>query len=279
MAAPWMPDWAALMKHALPIDLPPGDGYLYLIADSHLGDRRAPPGEFVAMLRGLERPRAVVFLGDLFTVWLAPPKYREPVAQEVLAGFQSLRDRGAYTVFVVGNREFFLPRSAAEAQRWGLPFDAIVPGAAVLTWAGRRYGLTHGDLASRHDLPYLKWRWLARSWPFEAAFRAMPAGLARRIARRLERSLATTNREIKIQYPAEDLQAFAQAVVPGLDGFFIGHFHRDEVIVVPGQTAALRIVPDWHARKVVLRVEVGGEVKYVGGTTALEPPMNTDGHR
>jgi UDP-2,3-diacylglucosamine hydrolase len=263
-----MPDWSALMRDARPISVPEGEGYVYLLADSHLGDLRAPPEPFIAMLARLERARAVVFMGDLFTVWLAPPKYREPAAQRVLDAFGALHRQGVQTVFVVGNREFFLPRDAATAQRWGIPFDAIVPGAAVLTWAGRRYGLTHGDLASIHDAPYLKWRWFSRSWMFGALFRAMPAALAQPIARKLERSLAQTNREIKVQYPEADLRAFAQAVlsqarVPCLDGFFIGHFHRDEVFAVPGTAATLRIVPDWHARKTVLRVDRAGQVEHM----------------
>jgi len=267
-----MPDWSALMARALPVAVPGGEGFVYLVADSHLGtvppgspggDWRAPPEPFIAMLAQLERPKAVVFLGDLFTVWLAPPKYREPMSQRVLDAFGTLHRKGVATVFVVGNREFFLPGSGTAAQKWGIPFDTIVPGAAVLSWAGRRYGISHGDLASRIDIPYLKWRWFSRSWPFAALFRAMPAALARRIARKLERSLAQTNREIKVQYPEADLHAFAQAVVPGLDGFFIGHYHRDEVFPVPGTTATLRIVPDWHARKTVLRLSADGTVEYV----------------
>jgi UDP-2,3-diacylglucosamine hydrolase len=264
MPAPWMPDWSALVADAVPIALPESDGFVYLVADSHLGDLRAPPEPFIAMLRRLERPRAVVFMGDLFTIWLAPPKYREPMPQQILDAFSVLRGKGVRTVFVVGNREFFLPRAATAAQRWGIPFDAIVPGAAVLSWAGRRYGLTHGDLVNRRDSQYLKWRWVSHSWLFEALFRAMPAALARRIARKLERSFAQTNREIKIQYPEDELGAFAQAVLPGLDGFFIGHFHRDEVIAVPNMSATLCIVPDWHARRTVLRISPDGKVAHVG---------------
>src|SRR5262245_43934389 len=134
MPAPWMPDWSALMAAAVPIAVPEGEGFVYLVADSHLGDLRAPPEPFIAMLRGLEGPRAVVFMGDLFTVWLAPPKYREPMPQQILDAFGEVRARGAQTVFVVGNREFFLPSAPAAAQRWGIPFDAIVPGAGVLAW-------------------------------------------------------------------------------------------------------------------------------------------------
>ena len=262
-----MPDWAALMDTAQRIDLaapaPREPGYVYLIADSHLGDARAPGPEFIAMLRGLSQARALVFLGDLFQVWLALPKYWDANTREVLEGFRELQRAGTRTVFVVGNREFFLPRGAAEVKRSNLPFDWIVPGAAILSWAGKRYGLTHGDVVNRRDSQYLKWRHFSRGRAFEAVFRAMPGGVARRIAQRLERALSTTNREIKIQYPADELEAFAGTVLQGLDGFFIGHFHRDETISVPGQTAALRIVPDWFSRKALARIGPEGRVETI----------------
>jgi UDP-2,3-diacylglucosamine hydrolase len=262
-----MPDWTALMRQARTIALPMapsgGPGSVYFVADAHLGAAAAPAPEFAAMLRGLQDARAVVFMGDLFQVWLALPKYWDDSARAVLEGFRALQAAGTRTIFVVGNREFFLPRSAEAERRRALPFDAIVPEAAVLTWAGRRYGLTHGDLVNRRDAQYLKWRRLSRSPAFEALFRAMPGGVARRIAQQLERALSTTNREIKIQYPADELGAFAQAVLPGLDGFFIGHFHRDEVIAAPGTAAALRIVPDWLSRKLLLRMAPDGTVERV----------------
>ena len=243
------------MARAPVFDAPGGDGYVYWIADSHVGDKLSPTAAFATMLRGLEKPRAVVFLGDLFTVWLAPPKFREPGAQAVLDAFADLRRRGSMVIFVVGNREFFIPPDPARARAWGLPCDGVVPGAAVLTWQGRKYGMTHGDLASRKDTPYLRWRFVSRSRPFEALFRALPGALARALARRLERALANTNRAIKITYPEDELRAFAQAVLPGLDGFLIGHFHRDETLTVTGQKGALRIVPDWHSRKVIVRMD------------------------
>lgn len=271
----WMPDWSTLTANALAVNVPRGGGFVYLIADSHLGGPAAPIEPFIAMLGGLEQPSAVVFLGDLFTVWLAPPKYREPAAQRVLDAFGALREQGARTVFVVGNREFLLPATSETARAWGIPFDAIVPGAAVLAWAGRAYGLTHGDLVNRRDTQYLRWRRLSRSRAFTTLFQAMPGGLARRLARVLERSLAQTNREIKIQYPVDELEAFARAVLPGLDGFFIGHFHRDETITVPGLSATLRIVPDWHARRTVLRLYPGGIVERLqfGGGSAEQTAL------
>jgi UDP-2,3-diacylglucosamine hydrolase len=202
-----------------------------------------------------------VFLGDLFKVWLALPAFRDRQADALLAGFRRIRARGVPIWFVVGNREFFLPRDPGALPALGLPFDAVIHDAAVLAWAGRRYGLTHGDLVNREDSQYLKWRRLARSRGCEALFRAIPGPLARRIAIRLERSLAATNREIKIRYPRGELEAFAAAVLEGLDGFFIGHFHRDEEIALPGRPATLRIVPDWFSRRTVLRLHPDGTVE------------------
>ncbi|HKI99795.1 MAG TPA: hypothetical protein VKB51_15070 [bacterium] len=256
--ASWQPDWQRLMAQAPVLQVPPGPGHVYLVADSHLGDHRAPPEGFLAMLEQLPDARLIVLMGDLWKVWLALPKFWDRQTRTLLEGLRALRARGVAVWFVVGNREFFVPPDAAAAQRMGLPFDVIVPDAAVLRWDGRRYGLTHGDLVNRHDAQYLKWRRLARSRGFAALFRAIPGPLARRIAQRLERTMASTNQEIKISYPAEELQAFAAAVLPGLDGFFMGHFHRDETIRLPGQSASLRIVPDWFSRKQVLRLDADG---------------------
>lgn len=263
----WQPDWRAMMELAPELRVDARDGYVYLIADSHLGDRRAPPEAFLAMLERLHEACLLIFMGDLFKVWLALPKYWDRQARALMTGFERIRAGGVPIWFVVGNREFFLPRDAASARARGLPFDAIIHDAAVMRWETRRYGLSHGDLVNRRDAQYLKWRRLARSGAFEAVFRAIPGPLARRIAAGLERTLASTNQEIKITYPAGELEAFAATVLTGLDGYFIGHFHRDEEIRVPGQDAALRIVPDWFSRKRVLRLDREGNAE----TLAFDP--------
>jgi UDP-2,3-diacylglucosamine hydrolase len=256
--AHWRPDWRRMMAEAPELALPDGEGCVYLLADSHLGDARAPTEGFLAMLPRLGEARLLVLMGDLCKVWMALPRFWDSQARALMAGLGELRARGVPIWFVVGNREFFLPRDAAQAARLGLPFDAVVRDAAVLRWQGRRYGLSHGDLVNRRDAQYLRWRRMARGRTLEALFRAMPGALARAVARRLERAMASSNREIKIRYPADELQAFAETVLEGLDGFFIGHFHRDETLRVPGREATLRIVPDWFSRKQVLRLHPDG---------------------
>lgn len=255
-----------MMARAEHLQVPGEAECVYLVADAHLGDSRAPVEGFVAMLEQLPERGLVVFMGDLCKVWLALPKFWDGQVRRLLEGFAALRARGLAVWFVVGNREYFLPRNAGAAQARGLPFDAVIHEAAVMHWAGRRYGLTHGDLVNRADRQYLKWRYWSRSRPFEALFRALPGPLARHIAAGLEKSLANTNQEIKISYPLEELQAFTAAAMDGLDGYFIGHFHREETISMPEGGAELRIVPDWFSTRRVLRLDTGGRL------TALEFP-------
>lgn len=256
--AGWWPDWKTLLAQAPELRLGAGSGHVYLVADSHLGDARAPVADFLKMLQNLPDARLVVLMGDLFKVWMAPPKFWDAQAHALIDGLTELRARGTPVWFVVGNREFFVPSDPRRLFAIGLPFDAVVPNMAVLTWQGRRYGLSHGDLVNRKDAQYLRWRRLCRSAPFAALFQAIPGPVARRIATRLERSMAATNSEIKISWPAEEVQAFARTVLPGLDGFFIGHFHRDERIETPGERGLLRIVPDWFSKRTVLRLHPDG---------------------
>ena len=269
----WMPDWTALVHAAPVIELPRADGELYVIADAHLGDVRAPAQTFVDMLDSLPEPAGVVFMGDLFKVWLAIPKYWDVQVRSVLAAFRRLRGRGVPIVFVVGNREYFLPKTPRRLERSALPFDHVVHGVGILCWAARRLGLSHGDLVNRRDSQYLRWRRLSRSPWFEGLFRALPGGAARRIAERLERALADTNQQIKIQYPQDELEAFAATVLGdaalgdagrgALDGFLLGHFHRDETITVPGHRGSLRIVPDWFSSRSLLRLSPDGAATLV----------------
>lgn len=270
----WLPDWAGMRRRAAEIVLEAPDGYLYLVADAHLGAAQARPADFLAMLAGLEQARMVVFLGDLFQVWLALPRFWDADTRAVLEGFAALRARGVPLVFVMGNREYFLPGDPAEAARRGLPFDHIVHEACMVRWGDRRYTLTHGDVVNRRDTRYLRWRHISRSRAFEAGFRALPGPVARGLSRYLERTLARTNREVKVTYPRDELEAFAQAMLVDVDGCFIGHFHRDEVVDVPGEAGSLRIVPDWYSRKTVVRLHRDGrqETLSAPGQAAEEKP-------
>ena len=117
----WVPDWNAMLREAPEITVPGRSGYVYIVADAHLGDERAPADEFGDMLRRLPQAAMVVFLGDLFKVWLALPRFWDAQVRTVLDSFHEVRGHGTPIVFVAGNREYFLPRTKAEAAIRGLP--------------------------------------------------------------------------------------------------------------------------------------------------------------
>ena len=253
-----IPDWEKMMAEAPALEGLEARGNLYIIADSHLGDRMAPTGEFFQMLESLPDPGTLIFLGDLFRVWLAMPKFWNRKTRKILRGFEALRQKNVRIVFVVGNREYFLPARQEQAERMGLPFDQIVHQACVLNWHSKKIGMSHGDTINRRDINHLRWQRFSRSRTMAIFFRLLPGKIASKLAEWIEFTLAGTNRAIKIQYPLDEIEAFGAAVLPGLDGFLVGHFHRDETLVIPGQKGFFRIVPDWHSRKALLRVEPSG---------------------
>ena len=113
------------------------NGFLYVIADSHLDENIAPGNEFVEMLLKLENPHTIVLLGDLFKIWLAPQKYWNEIHHIVLEGIKTLRDRGCYVVFIVGNREMLLPRKLDARWKEILPFTHLSHNDWYIKW-GRK---------------------------------------------------------------------------------------------------------------------------------------------
>ena len=254
----WTPDWQALLA-AAPRIIPTAKARcVYLVADAHVGDAQAPTEAFLAMLERLEAPSVLVLMGDLFQVWLALPRFWDTPVRAVLEGLARARARGIQVVFVVGNREFFLPVDAATAQRRGLPLDVVIPDMGILEWGGRRLALTHGDVVNRADRGYLRWRAAARSPWMERVFALVPGSLALRFARRTEQKLMEGINPYKLHLPEEELRAFAAQTLVEHAGAYVGHFHRDLSYTAPGASGRLRIVPDWLGTRTVLRLSPEG---------------------
>ena len=59
------------------------------------------------------------------------------------------------------------------------------------------------------------------------------------------------------------MENFAKQVLPGVDHYFVGHFHLDRVIRVPGESGILRIVPDWLETRKLLKLNPDGDLSSV----------------
>ena len=244
-----------------PIVLAPAQNNLYIVSDSHLDQDTAPYEEFITMLSSLENPGALVCLGDLFKVWLALPQFWLSMHEQVMAAFEILRSRGVVVIFVVGNREVLFPRKWNETWEKKFPFTHLVHDECRVEWRARRYGFIHGDSINRQDLNHLRWRKIVRSHGFEWFFRAMPGPLARWVADHLEQTLAQSNFKYKSSFPQNEVENFAKDVLDDVDWYFVGHFHQDHQIHLPGKRGILRIVPDWMSQRTILQINPAGHVR------------------
>ncbi|MBC8259788.1 MAG: metallophosphoesterase [SAR324 cluster bacterium] len=238
---------------------PVSEKLLYIITDSHLDGEIAPAAEFVEMLSKLENPQTVVFLGDLFKIWLAPPKFWTALHRDVLRGFAKLKARGCNVVFIAGNREMLLPAKYTEKWQKLLPFTELHHSDWFLNWGEKRFGFIHGDTLNYHDRQYLRWKAFTHNPVLEFLFGIMPGPVARWVVERIEAVLVETNKEYKIHFPENEIQEFAAKVLPEVDQYFVGHFHLDREIKVSGCPSVLRVLPDWLSQRTLLRVNLSGE--------------------
>ncbi len=213
---------------------------LALVADAHLG---GPGGDGRLLLEQLRRLpdqgcREVLFLGDLFHVWVGHDKYETDEIRALGPVLAQLRGRGLLLSYVEGNRDFFL--GDGPYRRW---FDRLGRELAF-EQGGRRYLAVHGDGLNDRDWRYRWWRSLSKSPPARVLFGRLPRFLARRIVYGTESRLARTNWQHKKAIPVEVIRRYGERRLrAGFDVLLLGHFHEEQTFAVVG--GAVRIVDAW----------------------------------
>jgi UDP-2,3-diacylglucosamine hydrolase len=112
---------------------------------------------------------ALFILGDLFEVWVGDDILREPgFAADCAAVLQATAQR--LPLFIMhGNRDFLMGDGLMQSCGATLLHDPT-----VLTFAGKRWLLTHGDALCIADTKYMQFRAQVRSDEWQRAFLAMP---------------------------------------------------------------------------------------------------------
>jgi UDP-2,3-diacylglucosamine pyrophosphatase LpxH len=211
-----------------------------IVADAHLGGPGGPVGPLLEQLRSLPASgcERLVFLGDLFHVWVGDRRYETADIAAGVAALRELRRRGLWVGYVEGNRDFFLAESAYRDA-----FDELGRELA-LVHRGVRCLFVHGDGLNARDTRYRFWRWLSKSPPSRLLFRRLPGALARAIVARTERRLGRTNFDHKTHIPDEVIRGYAaRRLREGHDLLLLGHFHEARRYQVPGGEAC--IVEAW----------------------------------
>ena len=160
-----------------------------------------------------------LFLGDVFDVWVGIPGMRSPLQREFLDWVGERRRAGRWVGLWLGNREFFLDGLSGH-------FDFMGEGIGGAL-AQERLSFEHGDLVNGADWRYRLWNLISRSGPMYLFASCLPKATAQALAHRLQRAMATRNREYKLSFPRV---AFRVAAAEHPHSVFItGHFHTHEL--------------------------------------------------
>lgn len=210
---------------------------LVIITDAHISRPQGNSDAFFEMLATLEQGAGdVVFLGDIFDLWIALTRYEDDLHHRFLSWCQRQKPRRRVG-FVEGNHEFFLAREHADAFTW----------CTQQAWWQDVEGnlFCHGDRINRFDRPYLTFRQLIKNPIARALICGLPLGP--RLVHHVKERMKNTNQAFRKFLPQEQLRQFAASRFrEGTVRIFLGHFHQ-AFHYRAARGKDLYILPDWHS--------------------------------
>ena len=186
-----------------------------MIADAHLSCI-GPEDEFFRMLDSVSRlpgDIGIIFLGDIFDLWIALPGYENDDHRRVLEWCRREK-ANREVVFLEGNHEIYVAKKYADYFTFAGE-DRFQDG--LLQWL-------HGDRINTKDNGYKFLRFVLRN-PFMRGFLWLAGptfGLS--FAHYVRERLRTTNQAHKMFFPEPHALSFLASCPPD-SIVFVGHFH------------------------------------------------------
>ncbi len=216
-----------------------------IISDAHVHSGFGNVDSFFHMLEILEQlPVDVVFLGDVFDLWVGLPRYEQEIQRNFLNWCRRNKKKRELG-FVEGNHEFFVHESHAQCFTWSTEDEKFIENRSWL--------FVHGDQINERDRQYLRFRRLTKTPLTKWIVRWMPFGP--RGVRFLNSRLKKTNQSYRLYFPSQDVERFArEQFQAGTSRVFIGHFHtRFRFSDDTGKT--LWVLPAWLEKNWVAIVD------------------------
>ena len=186
-----------------------------MIADAHL-TCRTPEEEFFRLLdrvSPLPPDVGVIFLGDIFDLWIAIRGYETDEQRRFLEWCRREKDRREI-VFLEGNHEFFV------AKTYGSAFTHCSEDefqAGLLQWL-------HGDRINRADYAYAVLRFILRNPITRGFLWTIGSTFGPSFAHYVRERLRITNQAHKQFFPEPHALQFLEEC-PADSIVFVGHFH------------------------------------------------------
>jgi len=208
---------------------------MIIIADAHVDDDRGNDADFFLMLNAFEKnDQDLIFLGDIFELWIALPRYEKDIHKNFLTW---CKEQKKYRTigFIEGNHEYFVADEKNDHFSWC---------SAKAMWQDNKGNLfCHGDQINRRDINYLRFRRLVKNKIAKTIARFLPFGPV--ISELFKNYLKKTNPEFRKHLPEDEIAAFANdRFKDGIHSIFAAHFHqRHHYRSV--ESRALYILPAW----------------------------------
>lgn len=234
------------------------------VSDVHLqpGLPRTTDAFFAFLNSDARRTCHLFLLGDLFEYWAGDDDCDDPYHARIIASLKEVSDTGVNVYWIAGNRDFLVgPRFAAAA---GL---TLLQEPHVITLAGRKLALVHGDAECTDDSGYMAFRAQVRQPEWQQAFLARPLAERKAIIEGMRRGSRDAQREKT--YDIMDVNAGAIDELfrrTGAEWLIHGHTHRP---ALHRHAAGMRhVLPDWDCdiespRGGWLALDTGGELRLV----------------
>ncbi len=231
---------------------------MILISDCHVTEQCSD--DFFAMLDHFDGGHEpIVFLGDIFDLWIAFPRYERGIHRQFLGW---CRHQHRLMGWVEGNHEFYVGRYHSDVFTWVTDrehrdLDAV---------------FAHGDLVNRKDWRYHLFRRVVRGVCGRTLVRFLPGGPA--LAHRMRHDLEQTNMNFRKSLPHGELEAFAERLAAdGVKWGFVGHFH-DPYEVAVAEGTRLSVVPSWLLAQEVVQFDPDRGVVRALHWREIEPPRH-----
>ena len=208
---------------------------MIIIADAHVSKARGNHTAFFEMLAAIEKTDYdLVFLGDIFDLWIALPRYEEDIHNRFIAWCR-MQEHIRKIGYLEGNHEYFLANERARAFTWCSSSGWWQDDSGML--------FIHGDQINRNDKQYLIFNKLMKNMVTKLILRLLPYGPA--IASSIKQGLKNTNKKFRSRLPWDEIRRFAdRKFAEGVHTIFVGHFHRESSLPAHGD-GKLYILPDW----------------------------------
>lgn len=186
----------------------------FMIADAHIAGGEAEQ-EFFQMLdqlSALPPSVAVVFLGDIFELWIALGKYEAELHRRFIQWCTAEKAKREI-IFTEGNHEFYLRKKTfTRSARSDIRIGELV--------------FTHGDRIDPKDIPYLFFRMGVRNFFTKSVLYLTGPAFGPKVAENIRLSLKDRKKVFTKAFPEQAIRnKMRKARSKGVRRIFLGHFH------------------------------------------------------